>query len=82
MGQRAAAQPSEAENQQLAIRHPPMLGREFLHRRLRCKLHRRFGGARQGAGDIERVGQPFDQLDAEREADFPVMIRIASSSAS
>ena len=70
MGQRPAAQPSEPEDQQFAACDPAMLGGKFLRRRIGGELERSLGGARQRAGNVERIGQPLDQLDAEREADL------------
>ena len=70
MGQRAPAQPSEAEDHQLAVREAPVLGGKFGDRGVGCQLERRFRRARQRTGDGEGIGEPLDQLDAEREADL------------
>ena len=54
-GEHRIAQPPEAEDQQLACRDAPVLGGEFGDGRLGRQLQRRFGSARQRAGDRERI---------------------------
>ena len=71
MSKRSSAQPPEPQHQHFTAFDPSVPGREFLAGRTVCHLQCRFGRARQGGCDIERIVHRFDQLQAERKPKLP-----------